>query len=198
MARVAFVIDRTFDDREFQTAFDRVRQAGHEVVLVGPRAGESIHGSHGHVHVSTDRSVDDLSVNDVDAALVPGGFPRNHLRTHERVLNFIRDVFAQGKPVAAMHSPGFAMVRAEHQGNLLASWPVVKRELLVERKAEADEFDRDVLIVSHDADPDAFCDAFLAQLERGPRGAPEPIFNEKIESDEVAKAYGPEPAPPES
>ena len=35
MARVAFILDELFEDSEFQVPYDRVRDAGHEAVIVG-------------------------------------------------------------------------------------------------------------------------------------------------------------------
>lgn len=196
MAKVGFLLDRTFDDHAFQHAHERIRQAGHEVILLGPTAGEVLHGAHGHVHATIDQSVSDFTVNDLDAVLLPAGFPRNHLRTHERILNFLRDVYAQGKPVAVMRARGFVMTRA-HPGIRHASWPAVKRDLIVQRSGPPGEFEGDELIVSDTADEETFFDTFLAQVAGGPHGVPEPAFNETVESDEVARAYAPEPAPPE-
>jgi protease I len=42
MARVAFILDELFEDSEFQVPYDRVRDAGHEPVIVGLRAGKDV------------------------------------------------------------------------------------------------------------------------------------------------------------
>ena len=39
MAKVAFVLADDFEDSEFQVPYDRVREAGHEAVIVGLDAG---------------------------------------------------------------------------------------------------------------------------------------------------------------
>ena len=35
MARVAMILDNMFEDKEFQVPYDRLREAGHEAVIVG-------------------------------------------------------------------------------------------------------------------------------------------------------------------
>ena len=42
MARVAFILDELFEDSEFQVPYDRVRDAGHEPVIVGLQAASPI------------------------------------------------------------------------------------------------------------------------------------------------------------
>ena len=44
MARVAFILDELFEDSEFQVPYDRVRDAGHEAVIVGLEAGKEVTG----------------------------------------------------------------------------------------------------------------------------------------------------------
>jgi protease I len=38
VSRVAFILDEMFEDSEFQVPYHRVREAGHEAVIVGPRS----------------------------------------------------------------------------------------------------------------------------------------------------------------
>lgn len=169
MARVALLIDRTFDDAAFQSLFDRLKSAGHDAVLVGPNEGAQVDGREGHIHLTIDASVDHVDPEDVDALILPRGFRRDHLRTHERVLNFIRDVFSHGKPAGVLHPRGWVLVRADAKGRGLGTWPAIKRDLVVEPDAAEGSFERDLLIGSSDGDVESFCDAFLAQLDKGPR-----------------------------
>lgn len=174
MARVAFIVDRSFDERQFQAAFDRFLRAGHDVILVGTRAGAHIYASGGGTfHVTIDLAVDDVDVDELDAAIVPGGTPLNHLRTHERILDLLRDLYAHGKPVGVMRDEGWALVRAGVNARDLMTWPSLKRALIVDPLREVGEEValREQLVVSDTVNAGAFCDAFLAQVERGPRGA---------------------------
>ena len=42
MAKVAFIMDNIFEDSEFQVPYDKVREAGHEAVIVGMEAGKEL------------------------------------------------------------------------------------------------------------------------------------------------------------
>jgi protease I len=177
MATVALLLDRSFEDRALQRTLDRLAADGHEVRMVGPRAGQQLHGQEGTTHVLVEHGVDDVDARSCDALLVPLGVPLNHLRTHERMLNFARDIYALGRPVAVHHSGGWALVRADARSRGLVSWPSVKRQLFVDGPASIDDaLPRDLLITSREAAVDPMLDAFLAQLERGPRGeVPTPV-----------------------
>lgn len=195
MAKVALLIDRTFDERQLQAVMDRLRDAGEEVVVVGPRAGESVHGAEGRVHVTVDLSVDDVHAEDFDALVIPGGFRRNHLRTHERMLNFIRDVYALGKPVGVMRDPGWMLIPSDSHSHQLMTWPRIKRDLIVERELSLQEAEEAGIILSGDPDPISFADAVLTQLGRAPQGEAPRAFKPEVAEDEVTRAYGPSPAP---
>src|ERR687895_802646 len=45
MSRVAFIMDEMFEDSEFRVPYDRVKEAGHEPVIVGLEKGKKIAGS---------------------------------------------------------------------------------------------------------------------------------------------------------
>jgi protease I len=42
MRRVAFVVGHDFEDSEFKIPFDRIREAGHQVAVIGVKAGEKV------------------------------------------------------------------------------------------------------------------------------------------------------------
>ena len=57
MARVAFILDELFEDSEFQVPYDRVRDAGHEAVIVGLEAGKEVTGKQG-AQVTIERGIE--------------------------------------------------------------------------------------------------------------------------------------------
>ena len=51
---------------------------------------------------AVDRTIDEVSARDYDALLIPGGVgDPDRLRTEERVVSFVRELAAAGKPIAA-------------------------------------------------------------------------------------------------
>ncbi len=78
----------------------RLREAGCKVTLVGPEAGHSYPSKLGYP-AKSDKAARDVSANDFDLLVIPGGFAPDYLRRHEAVLRLVSDMAEQGKVVAA-------------------------------------------------------------------------------------------------
>jgi protease I len=168
MARVAFVLAEDFEDSEFRVPFDRLQAEGHEVTVVGVKAGESLRGKRGRESATPTMAIDSASADDFDALVIPGGYSPDKLRTNERVVAFTRDVHRGGKPVAAICHAGWLLAEADVvRGRTLTSWPSIRTDL---KNAGATWVDQEVvedgnLITSrHPGDLPAFCDAVLKRL----------------------------------
>jgi protease I len=73
-------VDELFEDSEFQVPYDRVRDAGHEPVVVGLRAGKQVTGKNG-APVTIERGIDEVGADQFDALVIPGGYSPDKLRT---------------------------------------------------------------------------------------------------------------------
>jgi protease I len=169
VARIAMLLDEMFEDAEFRVPYDRLRQAGHEVVVVGREAGKQLTGKRGKERVTTEVAVSDLSADQVDAVVIPGGYSPDRLRTDVGMVRITREVFLQGKPLAAVcHAPRMLVEAGVADGRTVTSWPSIKTDLV---NAGARWVDREVvedgnLITSRKPDDlGAFSDAILRQLE---------------------------------
>jgi len=168
MTRIAMPLAADFEDSEFTVPFDRLKNAGSEVVVIGCKAGEIVIGKRSQARATIDRAAADLNPDDFDALVIPGGYSPDHLRLDEDVVAFVRDFFATGKPVAAIcHGPQLLIEAEVVKGRTLTSWPSIRKDLM---NAGAKWVDREVvvdgtLITSRKpADLDAFCDEVLARL----------------------------------
>lgn len=171
MAKVAFIVDEMFEDSEFRVPYDRVKQAGHEAVVVGVEAGKQLAGKKGKERIAVERAVADTSPADFDALVIPGGYSPDHLRTNIKMVGLTRELFNAGKPVAAICHAGSMLVEADiADGRTVTSWPSIKTDLI---NAGARWVDREVvedgnLITSRKPDDlDAFTAALLRQIEQG-------------------------------
>lgn len=180
MARVAFLMDEMFEDSEFRVPYDRVQSAGHEAIIVGLEAGKRLVGKRGKEELTTERAAGDVSADDFDAVVIPGGYSPDKLRTNMGAVRLVRDAFNQGKPVAAVCHAGWMLVEADiADGRTMTSWPSIKTDLL---NAGARWVDREVvedgnLITSRNpGDLPAFSDAILRQVERGVPARLEPAM----------------------
>ncbi len=170
MAKVAFILDEMFEDSEFRVPYDRVREAGHEPVVVGLKESKKLEGKKGKETVTTDAGIDAVSADDFAALVIPGGYSPDKIRTNEKMVALTRAMTESGKPVAAICHAGWMLAEADViRGRTLTSWPSIKTDLI---NAGANWVDQEVvedgnLITSRKPDDlEAFSKTLLAQLER--------------------------------
>jgi len=168
MANVAFVLADDYEDSEFRVPYDRIRDAGHRVTVIGTEAGKEVAGKKGTDTFTPEVTADQVSASDFDALVIPGGYSPDKLRTDQGVVKFVEGVFVADKPVAAICHAGSLLVEADAvRGRTVTSWPSVRTDLI---NAGAEWVDREVvedgnLITSRKPDDlDAFTAAVLARL----------------------------------
>ena len=105
MKKVAIIVAQNFQDEEFVYPYYRVMEEGWQVDVATP-TGQDMMGKYG-VPARATMATGDLKASDFDAVLLPGGFESpDRLRIRPEVLQFVRDMDAAGKLVAAIcHGP---------------------------------------------------------------------------------------------
>jgi protease I len=176
MARIAIIADDMFEDVELRQPYDRLRAAGHEVVLVGLAEGKQITGKQGRERLTIERAAADVRADEFDALVIPGGYSPDKLRTSLPMVSFTRAFFDQGKLVAAIcHAPWMLIEADVAEGRTVTSWPSIRTDLL---NAGARWVDREVvedgnLVTSRNPnDLPAFSETILRRLAE--RAAEEP------------------------
>lgn len=166
--RIAVPIAAGFGDLEFSIPRDRLNDAGHDLVLIGTRAGDAVTGKQGAVQAVVDVAARQVQPDDFDALLIPGGQAPDALRLDRALVRFVRDFMATGKPVAAIcHGPKLLIEANAVSGRTVTSWPSVRTDLV---NAGADWINASVvqdgnLVTSRKpGDLDAFCNALLRKL----------------------------------
>lgn len=169
MATVAFIMDELFEDSEFEVPFEKLREAGHEPVIVGLEPGKSLTGKKG-AKASVDRSIDEVSPSEFDALVIPGGYSPDRIRGNPRMVELTKAIHDAGKPMAAICHAGWMLAEADLlRGRMVTSWPSIKTDLV---NAGANWVDQEVvedgnLITSRKPDDlPAFTKALLSQLEQ--------------------------------
>jgi len=103
--KIAILVDNVYQEMEVWYPLYRFQEAGASVVTVGGKAGETYTSKLGYP-VKCDLSYDDAKPADFDAVVVPGGYAPDHIRRHPSANNFVKEMDAQGKVVAAIcHGP---------------------------------------------------------------------------------------------
>lgn len=167
MARIAFLLDDVYEDSEFRVPYDRAREAGHEVVVLGLEKGKEVTGKKGDTF-TVDDGPDAADPDGFDAVVVPGGFSPDKVRMQPRLVQLTRAAAEAGKPVAAICHAGWVLAEADVvRGRRVTSFPSIQTDL---RNAGAEWVDEEVvvdgpLITSRTPrDLDAFCAALLERL----------------------------------
>jgi protease I len=170
MAKVAFIVDELFEDSELKFPYDRVKEAGHEPVIVGLKRGKTIEGKKGKETITTDAAITDVDAADFDALVIPGGYSPDKIRGNSGMVQFTRDIAAAGKPVAAICHAGWMLAEADLvDGKTVTSFSSIKTDL---KNAGANWVDQEVvedgnIITSRTPDDlEAFTKTLLSQVEQ--------------------------------
>jgi protease I len=103
--KVAILVDQMYQEMEVWVPLYRLQEAGVETITVGAEAGKTYPSKLGYPCVAQ-KSYDQVSPDDFDGIVVPGGFAPDHIRRHPKANKLVADINAQGKLVAAIcHGP---------------------------------------------------------------------------------------------
>jgi protease I len=168
MSRVAVIIANLFEDSEYTEPAKAFQGAGHELIHLGLRAGETVKGKKKDTPVKIDRAVHEVSVDDFDALLIPGGYSPDQLRADDKAVAFVRDFFRSGKPVFAICHAAQLLITADViRGRKVTGWKSIVQDI---KNAGAHFEDVEVVedgnLVSsrHPGDLPAFIEASLRYL----------------------------------
>jgi protease I len=103
--RVALLVDNHYQEMEVWYPLLRLREAGAEVVTIAAVAGQTYTSKLGYP-VKADLAYDAAKATEFHGVIAPGGFAPDYIRRHAKALQFVRDIDAAGKLVAAIcHGP---------------------------------------------------------------------------------------------
>ena len=168
MAKIAVLIGNLFEDSEYSRPAQAFKAEGHELVHVGIKAGQTVKGKKEGTLVTIDKGVKEISTDDFDGLLIPGGYSPDQLRVDDDVVQFTRDFVSSGKPVFTIcHGPQLLITAQVLRGRKITGWKSIVQDI---KNAGAEFIDREVvtdgnLISSRSpADIPAFIKACLKSL----------------------------------
>jgi protease I len=131
--RVAILATDMFEEVELAEPKKALEAAGAETELVSLEPGE-IQGFNHYDKAGgwkVDKAVEEARADDYDALLLPGGVGNpDALRVDENAVQFVREFFEQGKPVAAIcHGPWTLVEAGVVRGRTLTSWPSLQTDI---------------------------------------------------------------------
>jgi protease I len=103
--RVAVLVEKIYEDMELWYPVYRLREAGCDVKIVGPKANETYPSKHGYP-AKSDVAASEVSSADFDAVIIPGGYSPDHMRRCKPMVDLVKGAAREGKVVAAIcHGP---------------------------------------------------------------------------------------------
>lgn len=141
--KVAILIAEGFHDAETLEPKAFLEEKGAEVVIIGPEVGE-VKAYNSDQIVNIEKAVGEVSVDDFDALILPGGKGPAVLKENEAAVDFVRAFVESGKAVAAIcHGPQVLIAAGVVEGKTMTCVSSIAEEL---KEAGAEYVDEAVVV----------------------------------------------------
>ncbi len=141
--RVIILVEEMYNEFEFWYPLYRLREAGVEVVVVGSGSADTYKSKSG-LPCKVDTSADQVSSADFDGIVIPGGYAPDHMRRYPPMVKLVKDLFEEGKVVAAICHAGWMLASAEIvAGRTVTGFFAIKDDLI---HAGANYVDQEVAV----------------------------------------------------
>jgi protease I len=166
--RIAVLAENNYQTLELWYPVLRMREAGATVTLVGTGSDNGYTSETGYP-VNVDAAADEVSVEDLDAVIIPGGYAPDRLRRYPAVLDLVKKVHDRGGVVAFICHAGWVPISAGIlSGKRVTSVSAIKDDLI---NAGATWIDEEVVqdgnLISSRGPNDlpAFCRTIISALK---------------------------------
>jgi len=164
---IAILAEHDYQELELHYPRLRLIEAGADVHVLG--GGEDRYLSEKGYGVNADRDVAEVSADDYDAVVIPGGMAPDRMRRNRAMVDFVRALDAAKKPVAWICHAGWMAISADIlRGRRVTSFESIRDDMA---NAGAEWVDEEVVVDGHlissrmPPDLPAFCRALIGALD---------------------------------
>jgi protease I len=128
--RAAVLVEQMYQEMEVWYPIYRLRDAGCDVTVVGPEAGQTYPSKLGYP-AKSDRAARDVSADDFDLLVIPGGYAPDHMRRCPPMIRLVSAMAEQGKVVAAIcHGPWMLCSTQALKGRKVTCFFAIKDDVI--------------------------------------------------------------------
>ncbi|MEW5975981.1 MAG: type 1 glutamine amidotransferase domain-containing protein [Acidobacteriota bacterium] len=167
---IAIFLEDTYEDNEFWYPYYRLIEEGATVTVIAPRL-DTFTGKYG-IPAKPDVTIEQARSRDYAALIIPGGYSPDKMRRYPAMVQFVRDLHAANKVIAAICHAGWMLVSAGVlKGRKATSFFAIKDDMV---NAGCEWVDQEVvrdgnLITSRTPkDLPAFCREIIRAIESLP------------------------------
>jgi len=165
---ILFFAGPLYEDLELWYPKIRLEEEGARTVVAG--TGEKTYQGKRGYPLTVDTSVDQISSDQFDGLVIPGGYAPDIMRRSKKLLQLTREIFEAGKPVGFICHAGWVPISAGIvRGKRGTSVGAIKDDLVNAGLIWEDSpvvVDGNLISSRTPADLGVFCKAFIAALEQ--------------------------------
>ncbi|MEO1101301.1 MAG: type 1 glutamine amidotransferase domain-containing protein [Pseudomonadota bacterium] len=172
--KLAILATSGFEQVELSSPKEAIENAGGQTFIVSPTSDRIQGNKHRELGDWFDVDVDlaEAKASDYDALLIPGGlFNPDALRTSDTALGFVRDFFAQKKPVFSIcHGPQVLISADLVKGRRMTGYSAIQKDLENAGAIVSDEaviVDQGLVTSRNPDDLEAFNDKIVEEICEG-------------------------------
>jgi protease I len=166
---VAVLVEQQYQEMEVWYPYYRLKEAGATVVMVGPEAGKSYPSKLGYP-AKSDKAAKEISAADFDGVIIPGGFAPDFFRRDPATIQFVKDLHARGKVIAAIcHGPWLLCSTGALKGKRATCFFAIKDDVINAGATYVDEetvVDGNIITARKPDDLPAFVQATMLALKK--------------------------------
>ncbi len=140
---IAILVAEGFHDGEAYMPYGYMINQGFEVTVIGPAIGP-VQAYNSDFTIGIQRTVENVSIDNFEALIIPGGRAPAELREHPDIVEFVREFNREGKVIAAIcHGPQLLAAAGALEGRTITCVSGIQEEM---EEAGAEYVDEELVI----------------------------------------------------